>query len=103
MFSHKPVSLAMAVDLSSCGMCSSQIEQHNAAMNCDRCEKWFCIACLGMSTAEYQLYNTSEILQSQPYLCSICLEPGRNAILTDAAIDKKIEALKKWALVEIRG
>lgn len=67
-----------------CKMCNKTFTDHNAKLlECQRCEKHFCIKCLNKKQAEYEILSNSDTMW-------FCL-PCREKVQQHLEVDKKIE------------
>ena len=60
------------------------------SIECERCEKWECIACSSLSDDEYKLLNSS--LVSIHWYCIVCNGQAVSAVKSDNLIEEKCKA-----------
>ena len=55
-----------------CTECESDIYDHDPALQCDLCEKWYCNQCLGLSNSVYGFMNSSKVSDGIMWFCKHC-------------------------------
>ena len=94
------------------GACGSQITSGNDSIECERCEKWFCLKCSALSLEEFGLFTK---MSAAHWYCSPCESKALEAVKTDQVVEdrckkfleetkERLERLElvsnKWSKVE---
>lgn len=64
--------------------------EEDQLIECERCEKWECIACSSLSDDEYKLLNSSPV--SIHWYCIVCNGQAVSAVKSDNLIEEKCKA-----------
>lgn len=97
-----PDLVEMAV--SNCGVCKGDVSIRSGGVACERCEGWYHMPCVGLSTNIKCLKNKNLV-----YLCSPCLErsrlewKGEAERNEDRGVQTESEAVEKSTQVEKRA
>lgn len=76
-----------------CKDCNSVLTDDDMCIFCNRCKRWICIGCLGISSAAYDSHVNSPF-KSQGFYCPSCQPLAAKAVETDLLIDEKISCLE---------
>ena len=60
-------------------------------MSCERCEKWFCLPCIGMTPAQYDLLN-ADLGELIHWYCTDCNENAVRAVKNDNEIEERCKS-----------
>ena len=71
------------------GTCGQIFSENNADMiQCERCERWTCLACSQISELEFDLVSKKKKFH---WFCDSCEISAMTAVVTDASIEEKIK------------
>ena len=66
----KPATPEKGVD--KCAVSGCVLSESSPAIQCDECDKWLCATCLGMSTAEYNIFCKMNERLGSIWTCPLC-------------------------------
>ena len=72
-----------------CLLCSKPVKINQQGICCDYCNLWSHLKCIGMTTAEYNVYQNDEGLT---WSCQMCLFPYTDSFLTDGDVSLPVNS-----------
>lgn len=67
------------------------VDDSDRLIGCDRCLKWYCQLCAGISDSLYNAIN-EDSTNAVAWFCNVCVKPAKNEVRTGCLIEKKVQA-----------
>ena len=75
-----------------CGKCSSEIQECDHGLQCERCDTWYCISCLNLSEKEYTVLSVRAVFH---WFCEECENKALHAVRNDQEIEERCSTYMK--------
>ena len=69
------------------------VDDSDRLIGCDRCLKWHCQLCAGISDTLYNAIN-DDSTNAVAWFCNVCVKPAKNEVRTGCLIEKKCKQIE---------
>ncbi len=84
-----------------CSKCEAVfVDNDDKLLECERCDKWFCIECAGMEPSVYSIMVANKNLH---WFCQECEKPALTAVKSNKEIEEKCASYMSSITARIDG